>query len=60
MAAIHTARTAQAEAREFAAQYPTANVRAAVRYAEDGILTWTQVRDLFARSLGSALAAEVR
>lgn len=40
---------------EFAATYPTPNVRAAVRYAEAGAITWQQVYDLFHRALGSAL-----
>lgn len=40
---------------EFAATYPTPNVRRAVQYAESGRLTWEQVADLFKRSLGMAI-----
>lgn len=40
---------------EFAATYPTPNVRLAVQYAEAGRITWEQVADLFERSLGMAL-----
>lgn len=40
---------------EFAATYPTPNVRLAVQYAEAGTITWEQVADLFKRSLGMAL-----
>ncbi len=40
---------------EFAAAYPTPNVRLAVQYAECGRLTWEQVADLFKRSLGMAI-----
>ena len=40
---------------EFAATYPTPNVREAVRYAESGVITWEQVYNLFRRSLGAAL-----
>ena len=40
---------------EFAATYPTPNVRLAVQYAEAGRITWEQAADLFKRSLGMAL-----
>lgn len=40
---------------EFAATYPTPNVRLAVQYAESGRITWEQVADLFKRSLGMAI-----
>lgn len=40
---------------EFAATYPTPNVRLAVQYAEAGTITWEQVADLFKRSLGMAI-----
>jgi hypothetical protein len=46
--------TPEAEAREFAAAFPTPNVRKAIELAEAGQVTWTQIRDLFARSLEAA------
>ena len=42
---------------EFAATYPTPNVRRAVELAEAGTITWQQVYDLFKRSLGAAFEA---
>lgn len=53
----HVARTAESDVRAFAAQFPTANVKAALAYCESGRLTWEQVADLFARSLAAGLAA---
>lgn len=50
-----TTQAAEAEAREFAAQFPTPNALRAVELAEAGRITWVQVRDLFARSLEAAL-----
>lgn len=41
---------------EFAATYPTPNVRRAVEAAEAGLITWQQVYDLFKRA---AIAATV-
>lgn len=46
---------AEAEAREFAAQYPTPNVAAAIGYAEAGRVSWFQVHELFRRALTGAL-----
>jgi hypothetical protein len=40
---------------EFAASYPTPNVRLAVEYAQAGRITWEQAADLFKRSLGAAI-----
>lgn len=45
---------------EFAASYPTPNVRLAVQYAESGRITWEQVYNLFKRSLGDAMAEVAR
>ena len=50
-----TASDLRAQVIEFAATYPTPNVRLAVQYAEAGRITWEQVADLFKRSLGMAL-----
>src|SRR3569623_1416130 len=50
-----TASDLRAQVVEFAATYPTANVRLAVQYAESGRLSWEQVADLFKRSLGTAI-----
>ena len=54
-----TTLTAQVETdvRAFAQQYPTANVLRAVALCESGRLTWTQVYDLFRKSLAAGLAA---
>lgn len=41
---------------EFAATYPTPNVRLAVQYAEAGRITWEQAYNLFKRSLVTAVA----
>lgn len=51
-----TAREAEARvlALAFAATYDTPNVRTAISYAESGLLTWSQVAELFARSYGEA------
>lgn len=46
---------AETEAREFAAQYPTANVLAGIAHAEAGRVAWDRLRDLFASSLAEAL-----
>lgn len=48
--------SAEAEVREFAAEFPTGNVSRAVSLCEEGRITWEQARDLFRRSLGTALA----
>jgi len=41
---------------EFAATYPTPNVRRAVELAQAGTITWEQVYNLFQRSLVQAMA----
>lgn len=41
---------------EFAASYPTPNVRLAVQYAQAGTITWEQCYGLFHKAMGSALA----
>lgn len=48
---------AETEAREFAAQFPTANVLRGIELAEAGRVGWGPLRDLFARSLGDAVQA---
>jgi hypothetical protein len=40
---------------EFAAAYPTPNVRRAVELAEAGRITWEQVYNLFKTAMGAAL-----
>ena len=47
--------TTRQQVLEFAATYPTANVRLAVQHAEAGRITWEQVYNLFKNSLGAAL-----
>lgn len=51
----------EAEARElalnFAAAWPTPNVRYAVQLAESGTLAWSQVAALFGRGFGLARKA---
>ena len=51
----------EAEARElalnFAAAWPTPNVRQAIAYAESGVLAWSQVAALFGRGFGLARKA---
>ena len=51
----------EAEARElaldFAAAWPTTNVKLAIAYAEAGMLAWSQVAALFGRGFGLALQA---
>jgi hypothetical protein len=42
---------------EFAATYPTRNVREAVRLAEAGTLRWEDVYDLFQRAAAEGIAA---
>ncbi len=41
---------------EFAATYPTPNVRHALRLAQAGTITWQQVYDLFKKALAAGLA----
>jgi hypothetical protein len=41
---------------DFAAQFPTPNVKAAVAYAEAGTITWEAVHGLFHISLAKGLA----
>ena len=50
-----TASDVRTQVIEFAATFPTPNVRLAVQYAEAGTITWEQVYDLFKKSLGAAL-----
>jgi hypothetical protein len=50
-----TATDTRQQCLEFAAAYPTPNVRAAVQFAEIGRITWEQAYNLFQRSLGTAL-----
>ena len=51
----------EAEAREialnFAAAWPTQNVKLAISYAEAGVLAWSQVAALFGRGFGLARRA---
>ena len=51
----------EAEARElaldFAAAWPTPNVKLAISYAEAGVLAWSQVAALFGRGFGLACQA---
>ena len=51
----------EAEARElaldFAAAWPTQNVKLAISYAEAGVLAWSQVAALFGRGFGLARQA---
>ena len=41
---------------EFAASYPTPNVRLAVQYAQAGTITWEQVYTLFQTAMAKGLA----
>jgi hypothetical protein len=43
--------------REFAAQFPTSNVKRAVALCEAGTLTWQQVEEIFRSSLAEGLEA---
>lgn len=52
-----TTTTAEQDVREFAAQFPTANVQRAVRLCEAGVVTWEQVAEVFRKSLAAGLAA---
>jgi predicted flavoprotein YhiN len=45
--------------REFAAQFPTPNVAAMVRYAEAGVITWAEAEGIAVKALEAGLA-EVR
>jgi hypothetical protein len=47
--------TAETECREFAREFPTPNVERAIALCEAGRLSWTEVHELFRRSLGHAL-----
>ena len=51
----------EAEAREltlnFAAAWPTQNVKLAISYAETGVLAWSDVAALFGRGFGLARRA---
>lgn len=51
------AHEAEADCRYFAAEFPTPNVLEAVRLCETGRLRWTQVQELFRRSLAAGLAS---
>lgn len=41
--------------REFAKKYPTPNVLQGVHLAEQGVLPWRQVADVFAQALNKAV-----
>lgn len=56
MTAIASILQAELEVRVFAAEFPTANVLAALAHCESGRLGWVPVRDLLAKSLASAIA----
>jgi hypothetical protein len=43
--------------RDFAAQFPTPNVRRAIALCEAGTLTWMQVEEIFRSSLAQGLEA---
>ena len=43
--------------REFAAQFPTPNVKQALALCEAGTLTWAQVEEIFRASLAEGLEA---
>ena len=49
--------TSEKEARDFAAQFDTPNVRAAIAHAEAGTLTWEQIAEIFRASLAQGLEA---
>lgn len=49
--------TAETTVREFAAKFPTTQVRRAVQLCEAGTLTWSAVAALFERSLTAAVTA---
>lgn len=55
LAALVAEETAEAEVREFVEQFPTPNALRALDLCETGRLAWSDVRDLFARSLSDAL-----
>jgi hypothetical protein len=46
---------AEADARAFAAEFPTPNTLRAIALCEAGILSWSEVAALFARSLAAGL-----
>lgn len=41
--------------REFVDKVPTPNVHKAIKFAEEGLVTWEQVASLFTKSLKSAM-----
>ena len=45
----------EAEVREFAREFPTPNVQRAVALCESGRLSWTEVHEIFRRSLAHGL-----
>lgn len=51
------ASTSEKIVREFAAQFPTANVKRAVALCEAGTLGWAQVAEIFRSSLVEGLEA---
>jgi hypothetical protein len=56
-APVFTSFSAQQNVRDFAAQFPTSNVRRAVALCEAGTLTWAQVEEIFRASLAQGLEA---
>jgi hypothetical protein len=57
MSTTLTIATHESEARAFAAEFPTTQVRRAIALAEVGTLTWEQIAGLFRKSLASGIAA---
>ena len=47
---------AEAVCREFAAEFPTPNVRRAIALCEAGTLSWFKVEEVFRASLANGLA----
>lgn len=52
-----TASAAEVSCREFAAEFPTANVLRGVALAESGAVAWHALEALFVRSMHAALDA---
>jgi hypothetical protein len=50
-----TSVNAELTCREFAREFPSANVRRAIQLAEAGTLTWAQVEGIFASALRGGL-----
>ncbi len=45
----------ETDCRLFAAQYPTHNVRQAIRSAESGLITWENLYRVFQRAMATAM-----